>query len=214
MNSVLTQISKFEYSDESKKLLASCDYNKMKDVLKKSGTIEYKKDLTKPMYKMFQLVANDATEEEKNTFILQESINNKIHLFRRIESLIYEISRYYYNHFTYEASQKFDKLFKNDLILDDLLNTIENIDSLENYGSISNIEDRESILSIKNQVIDCFIEDGKSEISAFEDGYGFEEPEEDDFDDEDEDEYNEELENYNSTLNSVQDIIKSSRLLN
>jgi len=55
------------------------------------------------------------------------------------------------------------------------------------------------------------MEDAEYEIRAFNDGYGFEEPEKNDF--EDEQEYIEVLEEHNNTLDYVRDLIKSSNIL-
>ena len=211
MSSVLKKISNHKFSDEEKKIIADSNFSDMKDILKDAGYIEYKKDLTKPMFSMYQLVANNATEEEKNEFILNQDIKYKKYYFDFAVNLIYKLGKCYYSFFTYYASESFDRLFNKDLNKEDFLLELENIKSLENVGSIINIQNKDSIMTIQNEVLDYFMEDAKNEIIAFDDGYGFEEPEEDDF--EDEEEYIEALEEHNNTLDYVRDLIKSSNIL-
>jgi len=150
-------------------------------------------------------------EEEKNEFILNQDIKYKKYYFDFAVNLIYKLGKCYYSFFTYYASESFDRLFNKDLNKEDFLLELENIKSLENVGSIINIQNKDSIMTIQNEVLDYFMEDAKNEIIAFDDGYGFEEPEEDDF--EDEEEYIEALEEHNNTLDYVRDLIKSSNIL-
>jgi hypothetical protein len=84
------------------------------------------------------------------------------------------------------------------------------LEHLENVGSITNIDRETSLLDMQYEVLFLFIEDAKEEIIAFKEGYGFEEPYRDDF--EDEMEYLEELDNYNDKLNGVAYLIQSSYL--
>nr|WP_321267736.1 hypothetical protein [uncultured Sulfurimonas sp.] len=211
MSSVLKKISNHKFSDEEKEIILDSNFNDMKDILKDAGYIKYKKDLTNPMFKMYQLVASNATEEEKNNFVLKESIKYKKYYFNFAVDLIHKLGKCYYNFFTYEASESFDKLFNKDLSINDFLVQLDNIQSLENIGVIINIKNKHSLLTIQNEVLNYFMEDAENEIRAFDDGYGFEEPEIDDF--EDEQEYIEALKEHNNTLDYVRDLIKSSNIL-
>jgi hypothetical protein len=211
MSSVLKKISNYKFNDKEKEIISDSNFSDMKDILKDTGYIKYKKDLTKPMFNMYQLVANNATEEEKNEFILIQDIKYKKYYFDFAVNLIHKLGKCYYNFFTYHTSESFDRLFKKNLSKEDFLMELENIKSLENVGSIINIKNKDSILTIQREVLDYFMEDAKNEIIAFDDGYGFEEPEEDNF--EDEEEYIEALKEHNNTLDYVRDLIKSSNIL-
>ena len=217
MSSILKQISKKKFNDKEKQILLDCEFPVMKSVLKRAGHIEYKKDLTKSMFKMYKLVANDATEEEKLDFIINRNdiqlrnlVFDKITYFRMLENLINKLGNCYYNFFTYSSSEPFAKLFSSSLDRNTFLIELDNIKNLENIGSITNIDKQSSILDIKDEVLDFFIQDAKEEIIAFKEGYGFEEPIEDDF--ENIEEYIEALESHNDTLNYVQNLIKSSNI--